>query len=56
MTQIVVSGGEVDIVHFIGNHECSKNPLSLVKEDVTMRAAGTNASPIKFRRDNKRCS
>ena len=51
MTQIVVSGGEVDIVNFIGNHECSKNPLSLFKEDGTMRAAETNVSPIKVLRE-----
>ena len=29
MTHIIASGGEVDIVDFIGNHECSKIPLSL---------------------------
>ena len=45
MTHIVVTGGEVDMVNFGGNHECSKNPLSLFKEDGTMRAAGTNATP-----------
>ena len=26
MTHIVASGGEVDIVNLIGNHECSKTP------------------------------
>ena len=46
MTQMVNSGGEVDIVNFIGNNECSKNPPSLYNEDGTMRAAGTKASPV----------
>ena len=26
ITQIAASGGEVDIVNFIGKHECSKRP------------------------------
>ena len=55
MTQMVASGGEVDIVNLIVNHECSKTPPSLYNEDGIMRAAGTNASPE--RRDRcKRCS
>ena len=32
MTQIVASGGEVDIVNFIGNHERIKTPPSLFNE------------------------
>ncbi len=43
MTKIVASGGHVDIVNFIGNHECSKTLPSLVlfNDDGAMRAAGT---------------
>ena len=51
MTQIVASCGEVGIVNFIGNHECSKTPPSLFNEDGTMRAAGTNVSPVKVIRE-----
>ena len=51
MKQIVASGGEVDIVNFIGNHECSKTPPSLFNEDGTMRAAGTKASLVKVMRE-----
>ena len=47
MTQMVAIGGEVGIVNLIGNHECSNTPPSLFNEDETMRAAGTNASPVK---------
>ena len=51
MTQIVASGGEVDIVNFIGNHECIKTPPSLVNEDDTTSAAGTNANLVKVLRE-----
>ena len=51
MTQLVASGGEVDIVNFIGNHECSKTPPSLFNEDGTMRAAGPKASLVKVLRE-----
>ena len=51
MTQIVASGGEVDILNFIGNHECSKTSPSLFNEDGTMRAAGTNSSLVKVLRE-----
>ena len=47
MIQIVASGGEVDIINFIGTNECSKTPPSLFNEDGTMRAAGTKASLVK---------
>ena len=59
MTSIVGSGGEVDIVNFIGNHECSKTPASIVNENGTLRAAGIKASLVKSpeRSDRyKRCS
>ena len=46
MTQIVASGGDVDIVDFIGNHECSVYPPSLFHEDGTMRR-GTKSSLVK---------
>ena len=51
MTQMVAIGGEVGIVNLIGNHECSNTPPSLFNEDETMRAAGTNASPVKVMRE-----
>ena len=51
MTQIVASGGEVDIVNFIGNHDCSKTPPSLFNEDGTMKAAGTKDSLVKVLRE-----
>ena len=51
MIQMVASGGEVGILNLIGNHECSNTPPSLFKEDETMRAAGTNASPVKVLRE-----
>jgi len=47
MTQIIASGGEVDIVDFIGNHECSKIPQSLFNGDGTMRSAGAKANLVK---------
>ena len=46
--QQVASGGDVDVVNFIGKHECSKVPPSLFNEDGTMRAAGTKSSPVKI--------
>lgn len=33
MTQIIASGGELDLVDFIGNHEHSDFPISLFQED-----------------------
>ena len=51
MTHIVATGGEVDIVNFIGNHECIKNPTSLFNEDETTSAAGTNANLVKVLRE-----
>ena len=51
MTQMVASGGEVGIVNLIGNHECSNTPPSLFNEDESMRAAGTNACPVKVLRE-----
>ena len=39
-------------MNFIGNHECSKTPPSLVNEDGTMIAAGTNASSVKVLRED----
>ena len=34
ITQINASGGDVDVVNFIGKHECSKVPPSLWQKDV----------------------
>ena len=53
MTQMVAIGGEVGKVNLIGNHECSNTPPSLFNEDETMRAAGTNASPVKVLREER---
>ena len=47
MTQIIASGGELDIVDFIGNHECSDLPPSHFQEDGGMRT-GTKASLVKI--------
>ena len=47
MTQIIASGSDVDIVRFIGDHECRKVPPSLFNEDGSMRAAGTKSSLVK---------
>ena len=52
MTQMGVSGGEVDIVNLIRNHECSKTPPSFFNEDVTMRAGGTHDSPVNPLRED----
>lgn len=46
ITQVMASGGEVDVVNFIGNHECSKTPPSLFTEDGEMRS-GSKASLVK---------
>ena len=52
MTQIVAaSSGAVDIVNFIGNHECIKTPPSLFNEDGTTSAAGTKANLVKVLRE-----
>ena len=51
MTLLVASGGEVDIMNFIGNHGCSKTPASLFNDNGTMRAAGTKACLVKVLRE-----
>ena len=51
MTQIVASGGEVDIVNFIGNNEYIKTPPSPFNEDGTTSAAGTKANLVKVLRE-----
>ena len=51
MTQIVDCGGEVDIVNFIGNHECINTPPSLFNEDGTTSTAGTKANLVKVLRE-----
>lgn len=56
ITQIIASGGEVDIVNFIGNHECSKVPPSLFNEDGTMRASGTKATLVKTLKEETQVS
>ena len=46
MIQIAVSGVQVDIVNYIGNHECSNFPPSMFTEDGHMRT-GNKANLIK---------
>ena len=46
MTQIVASGGEVDVVKYIGSHECSNIPQSLFDENGKMRS-GNKAILVK---------
>lgn len=47
MTQVIASGGTIDIKQYIGNHECSNVPPSLFEEDGTMRSTGSKANLIK---------
>ena len=47
MTQIITSGGKVDVTQFIGNHECSSSPPSLFDDDGRMRSTGSKATLIK---------
>ncbi len=56
MTQITASGGDVDLVNFIGTHECSKQPPSLFSDDGTMRAPGTKASLAKALKEETKVS
>ena len=46
MIQIAASGGDVDIVKYIGNHECSNFPPSLFTSEGQMRT-GNKANLIK---------
>lgn len=46
MTQITASREDVNIVDYIGQHECSKFPPSLFQDDGSMRV-GTKASIVK---------
>ena len=47
MTQIIASGGTVDVTQFIGNHECSSSPPSLFNNDGRMRSTGSKATLVK---------
>ena len=47
MTQIMASGGRVDVVKYIGHHECSKVPPSLFDEHGFMRSTGAKSSLVK---------
>ena len=47
MTQIITSGGNVDVTQLIGNHECSSSPPSLFDDDGKMRYTGSRATLIK---------
>ncbi|KAM3603902.1 uncharacterized protein V6R79_003817 [Siganus canaliculatus] len=53
MTQIIARGGELNIVDFIGNHECSEFPPSLFQEDGSMRT-GTKASLLKILKEESK--
>ena len=46
MTQIVASGGEVDVVKYIGSHECSNILQSLFDDNGNMRS-GNKAILVK---------
>ena len=41
MTQIIASGGKVDVTQFIGIHECSLSPTSHFDDDGRMRSTGS---------------
>ena len=47
MTQIIASGGKVDVTQFISNYECSSSPPSLFDDDGRMRSTGSKATLIK---------
>lgn len=47
MTQVIASGGSLDVQEYIGKHECSNYPPSLFNEDGTMRACGTKSGLVK---------
>ena len=47
MTQVIASGLDVDVINFIGNHECSKVPPTLFNECVTMRTTRTKSTLVK---------
>ncbi|KAJ3589116.1 hypothetical protein NHX12_009964 [Muraenolepis orangiensis] len=53
MTQIIASVGELNIVDFIGNHECSNFPPSLFQEDGRIRT-GTKARLVKILKDDSK--
>jgi len=53
ITQINASGGDVNVVNFIGKHQCSKVPPALFNEDGTIRAAGTKASLVKILKEEE---
>ena len=47
MTQSIASGQKVDLSQFIGNHECSSSPPSLLVDDGRMSYTGSYATLIK---------
>lgn len=47
MTQVAATGGEVNVVEWIGQHECADFPPSLFDEHGHMRAPGTKATLVK---------
>ena len=57
MTQIIASGGKVDVVQYVGNHECSNTPQSLFDDDGAMRSTGNKANLVKaIKEETKVCS
>ena len=46
MTQILASGGQIDVEKYIGCHECSNVPQSLFTDDGRMRV-GTKSSLVQ---------
>ena len=46
MTQIMASGGNIDVTQYIGMHECSSYPPSLFSEEGSMHS-GNKSSLVK---------
>ena len=55
MTQIIASGGELDIADFIGKDECCALPPSLFQEDGDMRT-GKKSSLVKVLKEETKVS
>ena len=52
MTQIMASGGEVDVIKFIGEHECANKPPSLFDKNGEMRAPRTKANLVRVLKED----
>ena len=56
ITQIVASGGKVDIKHCLGDYECSPLLPVLFERDATMRSSGSKSDLIKVLKDETNAS